>query len=43
MTQLDARCEKRLREWLANAPPLSELQKDLIAAAFADSFPRRCK
>jgi hypothetical protein len=41
MTQLDARCEARLEEWLAAAPALSQLQQDIIAATFADSLPRR--
>ena len=31
---LDAKCEARVQYWLTQAGPLSEKQKDVIAAAF---------
>lgn len=34
---LDARCEEWLDRLVADAPPLEEAQKDIIAAAFAGS------
>lgn len=36
---LDARCEAAVERWVAQAPPLSEKQKDLIAATFAGALP----
>jgi hypothetical protein len=33
MSTLDPRSEAALERWLAQAPPLSERQRDLIAAA----------
>jgi hypothetical protein len=38
--KLDPKCEAAVERWVAQAPPLSEKQKDVIAAAFRGAIKR---
>lgn len=38
--KLDPRCEAAVDRWVSQAPPLSEKQKDVVAAAFRGAIKR---
>ena len=37
---LDAKCKAAVQRWVDAAPPLSERQKDIIAACFRGAIPK---